>query len=435
MMKRIIAVLLCIAIAVGMVFAGGSKEKAVATTADGKQIVKWLIWEQPESGYQQIADAFMAENPDIEVQIENVPFDRYEDKVRTMLASGEPYDLIQMNDDYVRMYTDRNLLQPLDPYLESASIDPSIYYSNLWDFATYDGGKFGFVPATKVRVIYYNKDMVDAAGLPDLPHTWADPNWTWDTFLDYAQKLTIRDGSKTLQWGFVGIGEGGWEQSWINAANGDGLFGPGGSTLTGANEGARKAVQYGYDLIHTYKVHPLWGESDTGPKSQNLFLSKQCAMYFATSADTATIRAQADFNWDIAPLPAMDADHLEWVNNEPSYIVFSIAKSAPNPEGAARLIAFMGQEESQKIFAENNSVPANMEIAANYFTDDDLPPEHKNVILDGVNYAKPVNFGDHTDQGKTFYRVWLHSVWIGENTVDEAMDGAEAEVPPILAGE
>ena len=115
--------------------------------------------------------------------------------------------------------------------------------------------------------------------------------------------------------------------------------------------------------------------------------------------------------------------------------MFSIAKSAPNPEGAARLIAFMGQEESQKIFAENNSAPANMEIAANYFTDDDLPPEHKNVILDGVNYAKPVNFGDHTDQGKTFYRVWLHSVWIGENTVDEAMDGAEAEVPPILAGE
>ena len=352
-----------------------------------------------------------------------------------MLASGESYDLIQMNDDYIRAYANRGLLQPLDPYLESAGIDPSLYYPNLWEFGTYETGKYGFVPATSVRVLFYNKDMVDAAGLPDLPHEWADPDWTWDTFLDYAQKLTVRDGEKTLQWGFVALGEGGWEQIWINAANSNGLFGPGGTTLTGTDEGARKAVQYGYDLIHKYKVHPLWGESDTGAKLQNLFLSKQAAMYMATSATAATIRDSADFNWDIAPLPAMDADHLEWVNNEPSYIVFSIAKSAPNPEGAARLIAFMGQEESQKIFAENNSVPANMEIAANYFTDDDLPPEHKNVILDGVNYAKPVNFGDHTDQGKTFYRVWLHSVWIGENTVDETMDGAEAEVPPILAGE
>ena len=433
MKRRVLAVLLCIAIAAGMAFAGGSQEKAVATTADGKQIVKWLIWEQPEAGYQQIADAFMAENPDIEVQIENVPFDRYEDKVRTMLASGEPYDLIQMNDDYVRMYVNRGLLQPLDPYLESAGIDPSIYYSNLWDFAVFDGSKYGFVPATKVRVIYYNKEMVEAAGLPDLPHTWADPNWTWDTFLDYAQKLTIRDGSKTLQWGFLGIS--GFEQAWVASANGNGMFTPDGMTFTGGDEGARKALQFGHDLIHEYKVHPLYGDTDTDTKMQNLFISEQAAMFYGVSSAAATFREQADFVWDIAPVPAMDADHLDWVNNEPSFVVFSIPKTSPNPDGAARLIAFMGTELPQKIFADNNNVPANMDIAANYFNDDSQLPEHKNVVLDGVNYAKSVGFGNHTDEGRMFYRVWLQNIWIDDMTVDEAMDAAEAEIQPVLSAE
>ena len=433
-MRKGFAVLMVLVLLASTVFAAGGSESTVDTTADGKRIVKWIVWDAPESGPQQMADAFMAANPDIEVQLEQVPFDRYEDKVRTMLASGEPYDLIQMNDDYTRMYMTRGLVQPIDEYVTAAGIQPEDYYESLWNFGVYDDGqKYGFVPATKVRVIYYNKDMVDAAGLPDLPHEWADPEWDWDAFLEYCKALTIRDGEKTTQWGFVGIGEGGYEQSWINAANGNGLFGPNGETLTGADEGARKAIQYSYDLIHTYKVHPLWGEADTGPKSQNLFLSGQAAMYFATSADIATIRNQADFNWDIAPIPVMDAEHTEWANNEPSYIVYGIPKSAPNPEDAGKLIAFMGTEECQMIFAGKGNVPGNKNIAAEYFNQDTLPPEHKNVILEGVNYAKPVNFGDHTDQGKTFYRVWLHSVWIGDNTVDEAMDGALSEVPQILA--
>ena len=79
-----------------------------------------------------------------------------------MLASGESYDLIQMNDDYIRAYANRGLLQPLDPYLESAGIDPSLYYPNLWEFGTYETGKYGFVPATSVGVLFYN---INVSGL------------------------------------------------------------------------------------------------------------------------------------------------------------------------------------------------------------------------------------------------------------------------------
>ena len=75
-MKKSFTIMLCLLLAITTVFAGGNSEKGPDTTADGKQIVRWLIYTEPEQGYKQIAEAFMAENPDIEVQLENIPYDR-----------------------------------------------------------------------------------------------------------------------------------------------------------------------------------------------------------------------------------------------------------------------------------------------------------------------------------------------------------------------
>ena len=56
--------------------------------------------------------------------------------------------------------------------------------------------------ATGVMLMYYNKDVFDAAGVP-YPPAKADQAWTWDQFIEIAQKLTKdRSGKTADQEGF-----------------------------------------------------------------------------------------------------------------------------------------------------------------------------------------------------------------------------------------
>ncbi|WP_320122020.1 sugar ABC transporter substrate-binding protein [uncultured Sphaerochaeta sp.] len=431
MKKRSLLVIGLLVISIAL-FAQGASD---AEKPGEIKTVRWVVWDDPATnGQNQIAEEFMKLNPDLKVEIEMIPFDRYEDKIRTVLAAGETPDLVQINDDFVNMYRSRGLTQGINKYIEAAGVNADDYYKSLWDFGMVDGEKYVFTPAVKVRMIFYNKEMLKKAGLPEPPQTWGDPSWDWAKFLEYAQKLTIRSGDQTTQWGFAAMGDGGFEQTWIATANGEGLFGADSLTADGTNAAAREAIQFAADLIHKYKVHPLWGESNTGPKCQNLFLSEQAAMYFSASNAIGTLRKQASFDWGVAPIPVQNASKTQYANNEPSLVCYGIPKNAKNPEGAGRLIAYLGSDLSQSMYAKTGNIPANIEYAENNFIEPNMKPDNQQVILDGVNYGKSVNFGEYTDMAKLMFRNWLHKVWAGEMGVDEAMDNARPEVENALAG-
>src|SRR5690554_3980857 len=108
MKKRMVLVIGLLIISVAL-FAQGASE----TEKPGQiKTVRWVVWDDPATnGQNQIAEEFMKLNPDLKVEIEMIPFDRYEDKIRTVLAAGETPDLIQINDDFVNMYMSRGLTQ------------------------------------------------------------------------------------------------------------------------------------------------------------------------------------------------------------------------------------------------------------------------------------------------------------------------------------
>lgn len=50
--------------------------------------------------------------------------------------------------------------------------------------------------------IGYNMEMIENAGLEDPYDLWKRGEWTWDVFLDYAQKLTTGEGTDKV-YGFT----------------------------------------------------------------------------------------------------------------------------------------------------------------------------------------------------------------------------------------
>lgn len=163
------------------------------------------------------------------------------------------------------------------------------------------GGQTWGVPFQRSTIVlYWNKDLFKEAGLdPEKPPA------TWEEQLEFAQKLTKRDGSGNVtQWG-IQIPSSGfpyWLYQALTTQAGVILANPEGTkTFFNAPE-AVEALQYWVDLSTKHKVHPPgiveWG---TTPRD---FFERKVAMMWTTTGNLTNVRTNAKFPFGVGMLPA-----------------------------------------------------------------------------------------------------------------------------------
>jgi multiple sugar transport system substrate-binding protein len=108
----------------------------------------------------------------------------------------------------------RGCWENLDPYIEASGYDLNDYWPGLLESAKYQGSVYGLPRDIEVNIIYYNKDLFDAAGV-----AYPSEDWTWDDFLAVAEKLTQKDanGMTTV---YALAAEGGKWAKWVNQNGG-----------------------------------------------------------------------------------------------------------------------------------------------------------------------------------------------------------------------
>src|SRR5687768_6007039 len=176
----------------------------LATSTSGAALaqteITFSLWGSPQEGevWQQIANAFEAEHPDIDVNVEVADWDGYWEKLRVQVAGGTPPDVFAMDAPLYPDWQSRGVLLNLQPYLDAEpTILDGIYPITLEAYKTPEG-MFGLPRDFQTIVLFYNKDMFDAAGV-----AYPTADWTWDDFREAAKALTIdKDGDGTTdQWG------------------------------------------------------------------------------------------------------------------------------------------------------------------------------------------------------------------------------------------
>ena len=120
------------------------------------------------------------------------------------------------------------------------------------DFTTADGGQYGLPRDLNTVVLYYNKAMFDAAGLP-----YPDDTWDWAKLVEVGKKLTLdTDGDGTPdQWGLyteTADMENAWS-SFVWQNGGDVMAADGKSTVVDSPEAAA-GIQFLQDLIWKDKI-------------------------------------------------------------------------------------------------------------------------------------------------------------------------------------
>ncbi len=184
-MKKIIATLLCVSIlASTVVFANGTSESADTKTVEKTDMLLWL---PPFASSKSALDETFwsetlqpwADENNVNLSIEITPWGGYEEKYLTGFASGEGPDVgymyMQMFYDYIQM----GALEDLDKYFSQAEKDEYYYYAQ----GNMMGGQYclPFIVGN-ARVLYANQDILDQAGVTQLPETW-------DEFIDVCLQI------------------------------------------------------------------------------------------------------------------------------------------------------------------------------------------------------------------------------------------------------
>lgn len=356
----------------------------------------------------------------------------YETKVRTMLAGGTVPDIMRVNDDFVRYYSIKDQVLDLSPYLERDAIDPAQYFEGSYGFPQQPDGRYtAWSLGSQPRLIFYNVDMFNQAGVPLPPKDWTAEGWTWDDFVETAKRLTV-EGER---WGALVYDDTGYEQTFaVNAGEEAGIYAADGKTFTLANPPGVQAIQWASDLTCVHRVQPERGLVTQPDSGNNLFTQGKVAMIFRTQSTGDYFRRNATgFAWDVAPPPA-NVDQ----KTEPSLIVFAITKAAKNPDGAWELLKFMGGAEGSRMFAERGAwVPSFRESAALIKPGTEgaaTNPANIGLFATAMEHTTTVNFTEATENARNIYRPQLDLVYTCETSAEEVLTQVKPEIEEILSG-
>src|SRR5690606_5066497 len=122
----------------------------------------------------KLAEAFMAENPDVKIVLDG-PAPSYEEGVQRILresVAGNAPDVAYVGLNLWRVLEARGLVQPLDDFIgDEEEFEKLGYTPALRSLGQYNGVQYVFGTSASTLVIYVNPDLVEQAGgsMEDFP--------------------------------------------------------------------------------------------------------------------------------------------------------------------------------------------------------------------------------------------------------------------------
>lgn len=396
------------------------------------------LWdEQVAEAYDVSIHAFMAANPDIDVEVKVVPWNEYWTSLRAEVAAGMGDDVFWLNASYYEDYVDNNLVTPVSQVLgddAAAAWNPQVI-----EQFTKNGELWGVPQVTDGgSALYYNAEALAKAGVTpaELENlTWHPTDPAADTLLPLLQRVTLDaagrnaadpefDASTVQQWGFNAAQE--LQNIELNfiGSNG-GTYQDAQGHLTLSHPQTVEAYSYIVSLINDARVAPPATLTNAnGDYTRDAFLDGTLALFQSGTYNLAHVHEGADFEWGVLEMPAGPAGH---VTTAPGVVAAANA-ATEHPEAVAELLAWLGSAEgNEPVAAAGAAVPAVTDARGAYDgfwagVGVDVSPFF--TVLEGNEQIPPAmgqNFGAMVDASKPY----LDDVFLGSLDVETGLVAAE----------
>ncbi len=120
--------------------------------------------------WNDLIERFEAEHPGVTVELETVAWADLDGKVRTLVATGEEPDIL--NGAPFSDFAEDGMLVPTKDALPAEVYEDMV--PALLENAKYEGEAYGIPFIASARALFYNKELLAAAGVTEPPTTWAE---------------------------------------------------------------------------------------------------------------------------------------------------------------------------------------------------------------------------------------------------------------------
>ncbi len=277
----------------------------------------------------------------VKVNVNVIPEGDYSAKLNQMVNTGDSSaDIMIVWENDIRNFAEAGGIVAMDDYMADSSIDTTDFIDAVAKLSDGLGGTYGLPWCAATEILYFNKDMFDAAGI-DYPTN----DWSYEDFKTAAKALTS-DGVygcalPNLQTWWAGIG-----------GAGDQVYDPNSGELV-IGDGAVSFIEDCKAMVDE-KIMPE-PSSDT----TDLFAAGKAAMAWQGSWMIGSYGGDLGFNWDIATLPTNAVKY-----NTLHTGFYTLNANSENKDAAWKVIEYLMSKEGQTINSKSSGNPSALKTIA-----------------------------------------------------------------------
>ncbi len=388
---RLASVLLLAALVVSGAGCFSSSLQAPPASSKPLTLTYWRVLDDGDA-FDEIINGYRALHPNVTINYRKLRLEEYERELLDALAEDRGPDILSLHNTWLRAYQSKLSPAPSTVKMSFREVQ-GIQKNQVWvektlpimtpaqvrdqfvdqvgrDVVTKGQSEdpkkglvdrlWGLPLALDTMVLYYNKDVLNSAGIPTAATTWAE-------FQDHVKRLTAYDAQGKLVKPAAGIGTSkNVERSFDLLSL---LMMQNGTTMSDANglpafnrtpEGLDREIPPGAEALVFYSdfANPskeVFTWDDTQPNSYDAFVSGKTAYFFGYSYHLARIRAQAPkLNFGMTAIPQIDPSAKV---NYANYWVETVSKKSKNQDAAWDFLQFAAKADQAKSYLAKTGKP------------------------------------------------------------------------------
>lgn len=413
--------------------APASSEASSQASASGSAepvTLKWAIWDESTTQYWgDIKAAYEASHEGVTIEMVDLGSTDYMTVLATELSgSGSDFDVVTIKDvpGYATL-VQKNAILALDDYIKADGVDLA-QYAGATDQVLVDGKLYELPFRNDFWVIFYNKDLFDAKGVP-----YPTNDMTFEEYDALARQMTDTSFGAQVY--------GAHYHTWRSAVQ-----------LFGVLDGEHTILDGEYSAFQPYYEMVLNQENDgvcrkyTDLKTEGLhysaaFSGGDVAMLNMGSWFIATMISNLQSgeydsslcgNWGIVKYP--HAEGVEAGSTLGTITGLSVTTASDTPDAAWEFVKWVSGEEGAAVMASSGNFPAIMtdEVKDMIAGLEGFPTDAESKeALSVSNLYLEVPYGENVSEINSVLDSYHGSIMTGEMSIEEGINKMNEEVQKI----
>lgn len=328
----------------------------IAHAQDVAKVTFWVGHGEPDlSAIKEIVANFNEENPEIQVEIVQIPPGEEADvsKLMTAVRGGVGPDVYLFNRPFTSQRSADGLLQDLSPFIGDEDLG-SNYLPFAWDEVLFDGKPYALPFDTDARGLYYRKDILRDAGIDP---TEFDPD-NGPITLIRLQEIATQLNQENAQGNYTRLGfvpwfDQGWHYTWGYVFGGN-FFDAAACQVTPDDPAVVQAFTFIQDWAKAFGVEKVQTfissyNRPEAPPQQHPFITGRIPLMVSGDwfvASMARYAPDADYGITYIPVPEEGDEPSTW---SAGWSVV-MPQGAREPEAAYTFMRYFAGEEGQRVY-------------------------------------------------------------------------------------